>query len=50
MVQVLVAVAGGPPESTTVATNVAAPPVAVPIIDPVEAFRVKPGGSDPTVE
>ena len=46
----MVAVAGGPSESTTVAMKVAAPPVAVPIIDPVEAFRVKPGGSDPTVE
>jgi hypothetical protein len=50
MVQVLVAVAGDPAESTTVPVKVVVPPVGVPVIAPEEVFRTKPGGSDPVIE
>ena len=49
MLQVLVAVTGGASESVALVLNEEVPPaaVAIPVIAPVEEFRVRPAGSDP---
>ena len=46
MLQLLVAVTGGPAESVAVSPKLEIPPapVGVPVTAPVEAFRFKPGG------
>jgi hypothetical protein len=50
IVNVCVALAAGDPESFTVTVNVTLPAaVGVPVIAPVDAFRLSPGGSVPVV-
>jgi hypothetical protein len=50
IVNVCVALAAGDPESFTVTVNVTLPAaVGVPVIAPVDAFKLKPGGNVPVV-